>query len=64
MESLYSLESLRDFDDTYEDVKDKLIAWYRDEEESRINKCKKFKNAKPKKSESLYLFATRLETIY
>ena len=63
--SLQSFQSLRDFDDTYEDVKDKLIAWYRDEEESRINKCKKkFKSAKPKKSKSLYLFATRLETIY
>ena len=46
-------------------LKDKLIAWYKDEEESRINKCKKkFKNEKLKKGKSLYLFTTRLVTIY
>lgn len=55
-------KSIGDFSGTY--VKTKLIAWYKDESQRRKSKNRqKFKNARLKQGEKLFLFSSRLETI-
>ena len=62
---LEGFHSLRDYDDSYEEMKDKLIRWYKDSKHTRRSKAhKKFENARMKPRESLYLFATRLESLF
>ena len=64
-QTLRNFKLLRDFDDDYEDVKMKLIRWYRDEREIRKAHAKrKFENAKPVPNESFYTFSSRLEKLY
>lgn len=63
--TLECFRSIRDFSDTYEDVKSKLMAWYKDESQLRKSKNRqKFKNARPKQGETLFLFSSRLETLF
>ena len=59
------LTSVRQFDDEYDEVRKKLLKWYKDEKEVRkINARKKFERARPKPGESYYAFSNRLETLF
>lgn len=63
--TLECFKSIRDFSDTYEDVKAKLMTWYKDESQLRKSRNRqKFKNARPKQGETLFLFSSRLETLF
>ena len=62
---LEGFQSLRDYDDNYDEMKSKLVNWYKDSKYQRRTKAKnKFENAKLKPKESLFLFATRLESLF
>ena len=62
---LEAFQSLHQFGDGYDEVKGKLLSWYKDEREIRKAKArKKFETARPKPKESLYIFGNRLETLY
>ena len=62
---LEAFQSLHQFGDGYDEVKGKLLSWYKDEKEIRKAKArKKFETARPKPKESLYIFGNRLETLY
>ena len=64
---LEGFQSLRDYDDNYDEMKSKLINWYnyKDSKYQRRTKAKnKFENAKLKPKESFFLFATRLESLF
>lgn len=62
---LEALQSLHQFGDNYEEVREKLMLWYNDESEIRRARArKKFESARPKPKESLYIFSNRLETLY
>ena len=62
---LEALQSLHQFGDNYDEVKSKLLIWYKDEWEIRKAKArKKFESARPKPKESFYIFSNRLETLY
>ena len=59
-EILDTFEFVRDYDDEYDDVKYKLMKWYRNNADRRKRQSeKKFKNARPKEKESLYIFSIR-----
>ena len=63
--TLHGFKAIRDFDDSYEEMKAKFMKWYAADRELRKNKAKlKFKNAKPKSGETLFLYSTRLEGLY
>lgn len=64
--TLESFKSLRNLSDSYDDIKRKLLlAWYKDEKElSKGRMRQKFKNARPKQGESLFLFTNRLEGLF
>ena len=63
--TLEAYKTLRHFDDEYDEVKLKLLNWYKDEEQLRkIRAKKKFERAKPMPGESLYIYSTRLENLF
>jgi hypothetical protein len=63
--TLEEFKSVRSFDDSYNEVKKKLINLYKDNNEIRKAKARmKFENARPKQGESLYMFSTRLENLF
>ena len=62
---LDGFKSLRDYNDSYDEVKEKLIKWHNDSKHLRRSKAKKrFEQARMKPKESLFLFGTRLETLF
>ena len=64
-QTLRNFKLLRDFDDEYEDVKVKLMRWYKDEKGIRkANAKRKFENAKPVANESFFTYSSRLEKLY
>lgn len=63
--TLENFKALKCYGDSYEVVKKKLISWYKDEKELRKNKYReKFKRAKPKSGETLFMFSNRLEGLF
>ena len=63
--ALDCFKSVRQFEDDYKDVKEKMIHWFNDEKEARKGRARKqFEKAKPRKNESMYMFCNRLETLY
>ena len=64
-QTLQGFLSLKEFDDSYEDMKRKLIRWYNDNGKERKRKArKKFENAQMKANESTNMYGTRLLTLY
>lgn len=62
---LDGFKSLRTFKDTYESIKGKMITWFKDDADIRKSMSrKKFQKAKPKSGESLFLYSTRLESLF
>jgi hypothetical protein len=63
--TLEGFKILRQFNDNYCEVKDKLLSWYKDERDIRKERAKqKFEQARPKTNESTYLFSSRLENLF
>ena len=63
--TLEAFKSLRQFENDYDDMKDKMLNWYK--EESALRKAtarKKFDKAKIKPNESTYTFSSRLENLF
>lgn len=59
--TLESYKSIRQNEDSYNVVKEKLIKWYEDEEETRKQRArKKFENVKMKEKETLLSYSNRL----
>ena len=61
---LEGFHSLRDYNDSYEEMREKLVSWYKDSRHLRRSAAKKFERAKMKPKESLFLFGTRLESLF
>ena len=60
-----ALKTLRQFDDDYEDVKRKLLNWYKDQSDARkVKTRKKFERARPLPQESMFAYSSRLESLY
>ena len=60
-----AFRALRDVDDSYSDMKQKLCEWYDDMREVRSEKCKiNFSEARYQRGESMYLFCGRLERLF
>ena len=56
---------LREADDSYKLIKKKLLKWYESSKEIRKKQCKnKFRNLKYREGESLFLFASKLESLF
>ena len=59
---LKAFKTFKDHRDTYENVKDKLVAWFGDMEDIRKEKAKaKFRTMRREENESLYLFSSTIE---
>ena len=59
---LDTFSSIRDFNDSYQDLKHKLLKSYNGNKEIRKRHYRqKFGNARPKPKESMYMFSVRLE---
>ena len=62
---LDTFSSIRDFNDSYEDLKNKLLKSFNDNKEIRKKLYRqKFENARPKPKESMYMFSVRLEGLF
>ena len=63
--TLEAFKAVRDIDDSYENLKEKLLEWYANLAELRKKKNRlKFKNASYVNSEMLYLYSSRLEKMH
>ena len=63
--TLTGFQSIYQVNDSYREIKKKLLNWYKEEKEIRMAKAKKkFENAKCRKEESLYVFSARLESLF
>ena len=63
--ALEAFQSQKDEDDSYSDIKRKLLEWDKNMIEIRKSQNKKrFKSVEMKESESLYLYSCRLERLY
>jgi len=57
--------SVRQVDDSYEDIKIKLVAWYNDEKDIREDRAKvRFEKAKKKNSENALMFSNNLLAMF
>ena len=64
-ETLKAFQVLKDEEDGYDEIRDKMLSWYKDMDEIRKEKNKKkFKDAEMRDDESLFLFSSRLEKLY
>ena len=64
-DTLKALKSIKDVEDTYETMKEKLLSWYNDMKELRKKRYKeKFHKAKYNSGESLYLYSTKMEKLF
>ena len=64
-EMLEGFKTIREVNDSYEDVKDKLINWYDGTKDVRRNRAKEeFNNAKCSIGEALFLYSKRLEKLF
>ena len=62
---LNTYQHLKDQDDDYYDIKDKLVEYYQEDAYQRKRRYKrKFRKARPESGESLYLFSIRLAKIF
>ena len=62
---LEALRAVRDVDDSYERVKDKLLEWYNNMKDLRKKKNRsRYEQAQFIPGESLYLYSSRLEKLY
>lgn len=62
---LDAMKAVRDADDSYEKVRDKLLEWYGNMKDLRKKKNRSnYEKAQFIKGESLYLYSTRLERLY
>lgn len=62
---LEALKAVRDVNDSYEIVRDKLLEWYGNMKDLRKKKNRSnYEKAQFVKGESLYLYSTRLERLY
>jgi hypothetical protein len=62
---LEAFESMRDVNDSYYALRNKLLKWYEDMKDLRKEKNRStFRNAKYTRGESFYLFSSRLEKLY
>ena len=63
--TLEAFKALRAVDDSYREIKSKLLDWYDNSKEVRKKKNrKKFKNAGYTAGDSFYLFAVKLESLF
>lgn len=63
--TLKAFRSLRDVQDTYDEIKLKLCEWWKDMEEQRRERSKvAFKRAHIETAESMFLYSNRLERLY
>ena len=63
--TLKAFKSLWSPDDTFEDLKEKLLEWYNDMSELRKEKSKSdFKRARYEEEESMFLFSNRLARLF
>jgi hypothetical protein len=63
--TLKAYRSLRDVQDTYDEIKRKLCEWWKDMEEQRREKSKvAFKKARCEPAESMFLYSSRLERLF
>ena len=63
--ALFSFESFRDYEDCYDDVKVKLLDWFKDYKSKRKEGARtKFRNAQLKSGETLFVFSSRLESLF
>ena len=64
-DTLKAFQAIRDIGDSYDHLKEKLIAWYDNMKGMRKKKAKsQFDKAKYNSHESLYLYSTRLEKLF
>lgn len=62
---LEGFKAVKNFEDNYEETKEKLLEWYYEEDEMRRRKAKqKFNNARPRSKENMFIYSKRLETLY
>ena len=62
---LEGFQSMRDYHDSYDEVRRKLLDWYKDSKHLRRGRAKrKFENAKMKSNEALFIFGNRLESLF
>ena len=63
--TLKAFESLRDVDDSYEDLKAKICQWHEDMRDLRKEKNRQlFKKARRDPEESMFLFSSRLQRLF
>jgi len=63
--TLEVFKSMKEIDGTYDTIKENLIVWYDNLKEVRKKKSKeKFQNAKYKRGEGLFIFSTRLQSLF
>ena len=64
-DTLKAFKALKDINDNYDEFKQKMILWYNDMKDLRKKKAKaQFEKTSYDKTESLYLYSTRLEKIF
>lgn len=64
-ETLKTFETLRNFDDDYDTVKEKLLSWFKTFKRDRREIAKnKFTNARRKPGETFYMFSIRMENLF
>lgn len=63
--TLEGFQSIRDFEDDYDDAKAKFIQWHTDENEKWKKKARsKFTSVRPRRGESLHMYCTRIEALF
>ena len=64
-ETIEVYKTMKDVGDSYETLKEKMLAWHADMKDSRKKKAKsQFEKACFDKSDTLYLFSTKLEKLF
>lgn len=62
---LKNFQSIRECHEDYDEVKDKLMSWFKEYKHKRKEGARnKFKNSKIKSGETLFMFSTRVETLF